>query len=93
VIGFIQTAHRRTAVKDFFVEFFASLISYDSRLLKTLSSLLTKPGKITNDFINGKRVSYTNPFRFLLSLSIIYFLMLSYTTNLSFIDQYGTGKK
>lgn len=83
---------KKLTLKDFFDEFFSSLISYDSRLLKTLSALLTKPGKITRDFINGKRVSYTNPFRFLLSLSIIYFLMMSYTTNLSFIDQYGKGK-
>jgi len=86
-------SNKKLSLKDFFDEFFASLVSYDSRLLKTLSALLTKPGKITRDFLSGKRVSYTNPFRFLLSLSIIYFLLLSLTSNLSDIDRYGEGKK
>ncbi len=84
---------KKLSLLDFFDEFLASIISYDSKLLKTLAVLLSKPGKITRDFIDGKRVSYTNPFRFLLSLSIIYFLMMSFSTNLSFIDKYGAGKK
>ncbi|MEP3207730.1 MAG: DUF3667 domain-containing protein [Maribacter sp.] len=84
---------KKLTLKDFFDEFFASLISYDSRLLKTLSALLTKPGKITRDYVEGKRVSYTNPFRFLLSLSIIYFLMVNFSTNFADLDKYGAGKE
>ena len=86
-------SNKKLTLKDFFDEFFASLISYDSRLLKTLSALLTKPGKITRDYIEGKRVSYTNPFRFLLSLAIVYFLMINFNSNLSEIDNYGEGKE
>ena len=86
-------SNKKLTLKDFFDEFFASLISYDSRLLKTLSALLTKPGKITRDYIEGKRVSYTNPFRFLLSLTIVYFLMINFNSNLSEIDNYGEGKE
>lgn len=84
---------KKLTLKDFFDEFFASLISYDSRLLRTFSALLTKPGKITRDYIEGKRVSYTNPFRFLLSLSIIYFLMVNFSNNFSDLDKYGAGKQ
>ena len=86
---------KKLSIKDFFDEFFASLVSYDSKLLKTLSALLLKPGKITRDYIDGKRVSYTNPFRFLLSLSIIYFLMLNFnlSSGLSKADKYGSDKK
>lgn len=80
---------KKLNLKDFFDEFFASLISYDSKLLKTLSALLIHPGRITKDYINGKRVSYTNPFRFLLSLAILYFLMLNFTGNFQELDQYG----
>lgn len=83
---------KKLTLLDFFDEFLASLISYDSKLLKTLSALLLRPGKITNDFIKGKRVSYTNPFRFLLSLSIIYFLLQSLTNDVSRFDRYGAGK-
>lgn len=85
-------SNKKLTLSDFFNEFFASLISYDSRLLKTLSALLTKPGKITLDYIDGKRVSYTNPFRFLLSLSIIYFLALNFSGDFSSFDNYGEGQ-
>ncbi len=80
---------KKLSIKDFLDEFFVSLISYDSKLLKTLGALLMRPGKITKDYIAGKRVSYTNPFRFLLSLTIIYFLMINFTGNFSEWDKYG----
>ncbi len=83
---------KKLSLKDFFDEFFASLISYDSKLLKTLTALLLQPGKITRNYIDGKRVSYTNPFRFLLSLSIIYFLMINFTGHFSEWDKYGVKK-
>ena len=77
---------KKLSLKDFFDAFFSNLLSYDSKLLKTLTALLWRPGKITRDYIDGKRVSYTNPFRFLLSLSIIYFLMLNFSSNFSSLD-------
>ena len=83
---------KKLTLKDFFDEFFSSLISYDSKLTKTLASLLIRPGKITRDYINGKRVSYTNPFRFLLSLSIVYFLMLNFTGNFQEWNQFGADQ-
>lgn len=83
---------KKLSLKDFFDEFFSSLISYDSKLLKTLTALLLRPGMITRDYIDGKRVSYTNPFRFLLSLTIIYFLMINFTGNFSEWDKYGDKK-
>jgi len=79
---------KKPSLKDFFDEFFSSLISYDSKLLKTLSTLLIKPGTISKDYINGKRVSYTNPFRFLLSLAIIYFLISSFNTDFTTFDRF-----
>ncbi len=87
-----ENSTKKLSFKDFFDEFFASLISYDSKLLKTLTALLTKPGKITLDYVKGKRISYTNPFRFLLSLSIIYFLMLNFSSDFSHYDRYGEGQ-
>lgn len=83
---------KKLSFKDFLEEFFASFISYDSKLLKTLGALLLRPGKITHDYINGKRVAYTNPFRFLLSLTIIYFLMVNFSGNFSEWDKHGTEK-
>ncbi|MFS4455795.1 DUF3667 domain-containing protein [Maribacter sp. 2304DJ31-5] len=70
---------KKLTLKDFFNEFFSNAISYDSRLFRTLAALVLRPGKITRDYIEGKRMSYTNPFRFLLSLAIIYFLLMGFS--------------
>ena len=66
---------------DFFSEFFSGLLAYDSRFQRTLRVLLFSPGKISKDYISGKRVRYANPFRFYLSASIIFFLIWSFTNS------------
>ncbi|NKI30344.1 DUF3667 domain-containing protein [Croceivirga thetidis] len=72
---------KKLALRDFVDEFLSSLINYDSKLLKTLYTMMLKPGTITRDYINGKRISYTNPFRFLFSLAFIYLLLFSLGSN------------
>src|SRR6267142_5585655 len=49
----------------------------DSRLWRTLTTLWFKPGKLTEEFVAGKRVAYLPPFRLYLILSIIFFLITS----------------
>jgi len=78
---------KKLTLKDFFDEFFSNLINYDSRLFKTLSALLLKPGRMTRDYVNGKRVTYTNPFRFLLSVAFVYFLMVTYNNQFANLDE------
>ncbi len=82
---------KKVTLRDFFDEFFSNLINYDSKLLKTLYALLIKPGTITKDYIQGKRISYTNPFRFLLSLAFLYFLMFTYNSQFTEIDRKFSG--
>lgn len=60
---------------DFFGEFIGSIITYDSKFRYTLRDLLFKPGTISRNFVDGKRLQYANPFRFFLSVSIIYFIV------------------
>ncbi|MDY8138803.1 DUF3667 domain-containing protein [Aquimarina sp. 2201CG5-10] len=66
---------KKLSFNDFFSEFFSSIFSYDSRLRHTILALLFRPGKISKDYIEGKRVKYSNPFRFYLSVSIIFFII------------------
>lgn len=68
---------KQLSAKDFFGEFLSSILVYDSRLRKTLKDLLFRPGIITRNYANGQRLKYANPFRFFLSVSIIYFLLES----------------
>ncbi|WP_445385613.1 DUF3667 domain-containing protein [Robiginitalea sp. IMCC44478] len=84
---------KKLTMKDFMDEFLSSLIDYDSRLWKSLVSLLTRPGRISLDYIAGKRVSYSNPFRFLLSLAFIYFLLIGFAGNLGDLDNVNLDSK
>ena len=70
---------KKLSFNDFFNEFFAGIFAYDSRFYRTLGVLLFKPGKISKDYIEGKRVRYANPYRFYLSASILFFLVWSLT--------------
>ncbi|WP_299441646.1 DUF3667 domain-containing protein [uncultured Aquimarina sp.] len=72
--GQINTT-KKLSFKDFFNEFFASMFSYDSRLRHTIVGLLFRPGMISKDYIEGKRIKYANPFRFYLSVSILFFII------------------
>lgn len=71
--GQINTT-KKISFLDFFKEFFSSIFSYDSRLSHTIASLLFNPGKISKEYVLGKRQKYANPFRFYLSISIIFFI-------------------
>ncbi|GMN10491.1 hypothetical protein MTsPCn9_33830 [Croceitalea sp. MTPC9] len=84
---------KKLTLKDFFDEFLSNLVNYDSKLLATLYAMLIKPGTITKDYIKGKRISYTNPFRFLLSLAFLYFLMVSYGGTFSTLDDLQLDEK
>ncbi|WP_405203555.1 DUF3667 domain-containing protein [Dokdonia sp. LLG6352-1] len=74
--GQINTTKRLT-IKDFFNEFVLSVFTYDSRFRYTVKDLLFKPGTITRYYVEGKRLKYANPFRFFLSASISYFILLA----------------
>ena len=74
---------KQLSLKDFIREFASSVISYDSRLRYTVYDLLFRPGRITKNYVEGQRLKYANPFRFFLSVSIIYFLLQSIVTSFS----------
>lgn len=56
------------------VEAVESLLHLDGRLFQTLPSLARRPGKLTRDYLDGKRASQVQPFRmFLVILLIVIF--------------------
>ena len=61
------------------------MFSFDTKFWRTLIPLLTSPGKITKDYKEGKRSRYSNPFRFYITASIIFFLVLGFSNG---IDKY-----
>ncbi|WP_026712005.1 DUF3667 domain-containing protein [Flavobacterium filum] len=70
-----KNSTKRLSLKDFVDEFLANFYAYDSKVKNTIIRLFTKPGKTAKEFIDGKRLTYANPFRFYLSVSLIYFII------------------
>jgi len=64
---------------NFIYEIFNGLFSFDTKFWRTLTPLLTSPGKITQDYKEGKRSRYSNPFRFYITASVIFFLVLGFS--------------
>lgn len=56
-------------------EAFGDLLELDSRLWRTLIPLTIRPGKLTRDYLEGRRARFMPPFRTYLVLSIVFFLV------------------
>ena len=54
---------------------FGDLFEIDSRLWRTLIPLLIRPGKLTLDYLEGRRARYMPPFRMYLVLSVVFFVV------------------
>ena len=51
------------------------VLDWDSRIWRTLRPLAFSPGKLTQDYLRGRRASYTPPFRMYLLLSVAFFVL------------------
>jgi len=60
------------------VDFLGNVAAFDTRLWHTIKPLFLRPGKLTKEFLAGKRVRYVPPFRLLFFFSFIFFLLLSF---------------
>jgi len=58
-------------------ETFETLTHADSRLWRTLSTLLARPGRLTTEWFAGHRASHLPPIRLYLVLSVVFFLMVA----------------
>ncbi|MDG1528692.1 MAG: DUF3667 domain-containing protein [Polaribacter sp.] len=67
-------------------------MSWDSKFWTTIIPLLTKPGKVSRDYIDGKRMRYANPFRFYLTISVLFFLIIGATESYDKFEEYRKGK-
>lgn len=61
----------------FLIHGLAHYFHFDSKLQKSIIPLITKPGKLTNEYIAGKRASYIQPVNMYLFISLVFFLLFS----------------
>lgn len=68
---------------DFIYEFLTRNIFERGKMPRTLWHLLRYPGGLTVDFLEGRRQRFIRPVRLYFGLSVLYFLILSLSGNLS----------
>ncbi len=66
---------RPLSIKHYISTVFGNFFNFDNKIWRTSFGLLKHPAQIAKDFIQGKRVTYSNPFRFLIQVSILYFIL------------------
>lgn len=58
-------------------ELLEDFLDFDSRFMRTMKPLLFKPGKLTRDYLEGRRFRYTPPLRLYIFSSIACFFVLA----------------
>ncbi len=70
-----RSRNRLISIWQLLREAFGDLLELDSRLWRTLLPLLIRPGRLTRDYLEGRRARYMPPFRSYLVLSVIFFVV------------------
>ncbi len=66
---------RLISLWELIADAFGDLLEIDSRIWQTLIPLLIRPGRLTRDYLKGRRARYMPPFRTYLVMSVIFFVV------------------
>lgn len=61
---------------EFIREFIGDQVALEGKLLRSLAVLVRWPGRLTAEYVAGRRQRYVRPLRLYLSLSLVFFLVL-----------------
>lgn len=56
-------------------EFFEDFLELDSRFTRTMKPLLFQPGRMTRDYLDGRRFRFTPPMRLFIFSSMLFFIL------------------
>lgn len=76
-----ETRVRLPRVLDFLREAADETVGLSGRLPRTLGLLLFRPGRLTVEYIAGRRQRYVRPMRLYLSVSLVFFALLGVATS------------
>lgn len=72
-----KNTETRQPFHHLFTHFIEDLVHYDGAFWKTIKHLLFRPGKLTREYLEGKRQTYVPPVKLYIFISIITFFSLS----------------
>jgi hypothetical protein len=76
-------------VRELAIDAFWELSGWDGRFALTVRALLSRPGKLTREFLEGRRARYVSPLRLYLMASLAYFLIAAAAPHLEHPTQPG----
>ncbi len=71
-----ENADKRISLLLLLQDAFSTVFNFESRVFKTIPYFLFYPGRLTNEFLEGKRVRYMHPFKIYLLSSIVFFFVV-----------------
>src|SRR6266513_4714664 len=76
----------RRSFRHVIVDVLDSFLNWDSKFFATIGLLLTRPWRLTNEFLSGRRVRYLHPGRLYLLASILFFFAVTYWVKSAHLD-------
>jgi hypothetical protein len=73
-------------------DFLDSVLNIDARVFRTLWPLFAKPGYLSREYFDGRRVRYVSPVRLFVFLSIVTFFVAQLTWSFGDSVQFNDGK-
>jgi hypothetical protein len=73
-----ETVLHPPSTREFMHEFVGHYVALEGKLWKSLGLLLFRPGRLTLEYIKGRRVRYVQPLRLYLTFSLIFFAVMKY---------------
>ncbi|MFV0418935.1 MAG: DUF3667 domain-containing protein [Dysgonomonas sp.] len=86
-----ENSESRQSFHHLFTHFISDFIHYDGAFLRTTKLLFRYPGRLSIEYMNGKRKSYVNPFSYYIFISFITFLIPSFLPEIP--ESYNKGEK
>ncbi len=85
-----------------FIRFFPKVLwemineafDFDSKVFRTLKSLLFSPARLSMEYVSGRRARYVNPLRLYIILSVLFFIALTFIAddNIQFENKDANNK-
>jgi hypothetical protein len=71
-----ETALHPPSVGEFLHEFVGHYVAFEGKLWATLGRLIFRPGRLTLEYLAGRKVRYVLPLRLYLTASFLFFLLI-----------------
>jgi hypothetical protein len=73
-----ETVLHPPSTREFLHEFIGHYVALEGKLLQTMKLLLLKPGQLSLEYMQGRRVRYIEPLRVYLTFSLIFFAVFKF---------------